>query len=226
MSAPIVAFVGHSQSGKTGYLEKLLPELTSRGYKVATIKHMPHHYHADNLKKDTERHLAAGAGATVACARDTLVLTKPADDETSLDTISAMLGDEYDLIIAEGFKQSAVPKIEVWRQGVGQPLENLKSKAAVVTSDEYPGSSPQIFTTDDIVPMADFLEKSYILPQEQRVSLLVNGTEVKLSAFPREFITNMTEAMVSSLKDIPPVRWLEIRLKNARPSNPNHVFPL
>lgn len=213
MSAPIVAFVGHSESGKTGYLEKLLPELSRRSYKVATVKHVPRHYHADNPEKDTERHLAAGAEATVACAKDALVLTIPSNDEPSLDTIAALLGDEYDLVIAEGFKQSAAPKIEIWRHGIGRPLESLKSKVAVVTSDEYPGNAPRIFAVNDIVSMADFLETSYILPQLQRVSLLVNGEEVKLSAFPREFIANMTEAMVASLKGIPAVRWLEIRLK-------------
>ncbi|MGI2335647.1 MAG: molybdopterin-guanine dinucleotide biosynthesis protein B [Dehalogenimonas sp.] len=213
MSAPIVAFVGHSESGKTGYLERLLPELRRRGLKVASVKHVPQHYHADNPQKDTERHLAAGALATVACARDAMVLTRPIEAAPELEDIGLMLGDEFDLIIAEGFKQSGVPKVEVWRQGIGMPLEGITSRVAVVTSDKYPGTTPRIFPLDDVTPMADFLENSYVLPQQQRVGLLINGQELKLSAFPREFITNMTQAMVASLKDVPVVKWLEIRLK-------------
>jgi molybdopterin-guanine dinucleotide biosynthesis protein B len=100
MSAPIVAFVGHSESGKTGYLERLLPELRRRGLKVASVKHVPQHYHADNPEKDTQRHLAAGALTTVACARDAVVLTRPVITEPELEDIGLMLGDEFDLIIA------------------------------------------------------------------------------------------------------------------------------
>ena len=219
MTAPIVAFVGHSESGKTGYLERLLPELSRRGLKVATVKHVPQHYHTDNPQKDTERHLASGVCATVACAGDTIVLTKPMNTEASLEDIALLLGDEYDIIVAEGFKQSGAPKVEVWRQGIGTPLEGLKSRVAVVTSDEYPGIAPRAFTLEDVVGMADFLEKGYIQPQQQRVSLLVNGSDVKLSAFPREFVTNMTNAMVASLKDVPAVKWLEIRMRKEGPEN-------
>lgn len=214
MSAPIVAFVGHSESGKTSYLERLLPELSGRGLKIATVKHVPLHFHSGNPEKDTERHLAAGAAATVACARDAVVITRPVDPEMPLDDIAVLLGDEYDLILAEGFKQSGVPKIEIWRKGVGLPLEQLTSRVAVVTADQYPGTAHRIFSLEDISGMADFLEKGYIIPRRQRISLQVDGKEVGLSAFPREFIAKVVDAMISSLKGVPPARWLEISLRN------------
>ncbi|MEN8614996.1 molybdopterin-guanine dinucleotide biosynthesis protein B [Dehalogenimonas sp. THU2] len=213
MPAPVVAFVGHSESGKTGYLERLLPELTRRGLKVATVKHVPQHFHPHTPARDTERHLAAGAAATVASTGDALILTKPFTAEAPFEEIGRLLGDEYDLILAEGFKQSGVPKIEVWRQGIGRPLENLKSRVAVVTSDDYPGTAPRFFTLDDLSGMADFLEKGFVQPQRQRVSLHINGAPVTLSAFPREFMANIVGALVASLKDVPPAKWLEIRLK-------------
>ena len=219
MSAPIVAFVGHSESGKTGYLERLLPELRRRGLKVASVKHVPQHYHADNPEKDTERHLAAGAQATVACARDAWVLTRPTDGEPELEDIARQLGDEFDIIIAEGFKRSGVPKIEVWRQGIGAPLDGLSGRVAVITADDYPGNAPRLFSLDDIAGVADFLEQGYIRPQQERVSLLVNGREVRLSAFPRGIVANLARAVTASLKNIPPVHWLEIRLRNAEPEN-------
>jgi molybdopterin-guanine dinucleotide biosynthesis protein B len=219
MPAPIVAFVGRSESGKTTYIEKLLPELKRRGFRVATVKHVPQHFHAHVPAKDTERHLAAGADATIASTGDALILTKPFVSEAPFEEIGRLLGDEYDIILAEGFKGSGVPKIEVWRKEVGDPLEGLKSKVAVVTDDAYPGDGVRVFGFGDVGTMADFLEKSYIWPQRERVSLHVNGQPVALSAFPREFVTNVVNAMVASLKDVPPVRHLELRMKKGETSS-------
>ncbi len=213
MPAPVVAFVGRSESGKTTYIENLVPELKRRGLRVATVKHVPQHFHAHEPARDTERHLAAGADATIAATPDALILTKPFAAESPFEEIGRLLGDEYDIIIAEGFKGSGVPKIEVWRTGVGTPLEGIKSKVAVVTDDPYPGEEVRRFGLKDIGAMADFLEKGYIETQRQRLSLYVNGVGVPLSAFPREFVGNVVNALVASLKDVPPVKWLEIRLK-------------
>ncbi len=213
MAAPIVAFVGRSESGKTTYIEKLVPELKRRGYRVATVKHVPQHYHAQVPARDTERHLAAGADATIAATPDALILTKSYESETPLEEAGRLFGDEYDIILAEGFKTSNAPKIEVWRAAAGQPLEGLRSKVAVITDDEYPGGGARIFSLNDIGAVADFIQKSYIEPHRERISLHVNGQPVVLSAFPREFISNVVNALTASLKDVPPVKWLEIRMK-------------
>jgi molybdopterin-guanine dinucleotide biosynthesis protein B len=213
MPAPVVAFVGRSESGKTTYIESLMPELKRRGLRVATMKHVPRHFHAEVPARDTRRHLAAGADATIAVTQDVLILTKPIDNDAPFEQISHLLGDEYDIIIAEGFKGSGVPKIEVWRSGVGEPLEGIKSRVAVVTDDSCHGEAVRCFGTKDVGAMADFLEKAYIEPQRRRLSLYVNGSGVALSAFPREFVGNVVNALVASLKDVPPVKWLEIRLK-------------
>jgi hypothetical protein len=85
---------------------------------------------------------------------------------------------------------------------------------AVVTSDEYPGDALRVFPLEDVCAMADFLETSYVLPQQQRVQMLVNGQEIKLAAFPRDVVANVTRAMVASLKNVPAAKWIEIRLKN------------
>jgi molybdopterin-guanine dinucleotide biosynthesis protein B len=212
MAAPIVAFIGRSESGKTTYIEKLLPELKRRGYRIATVKHVPQHFR-NTPSRDTERHFAAGADATIAVTPDALILTKPVAAETHFDEIGRLLGDEYDLIIAEGFKGTGVPKIEVWRKEIGEPLEGIKSKVAVVTDDQSPSDALRKFSRNDISSMADFLEKSYIKPQCERLSLHVNGNPLTLSAFPKEFVGKVVDAMIASLKGVPKVNWLEISSK-------------
>lgn len=213
MTAPIIAFVGRSESGKTTFIERLVPELKSRGYKVATVKHVPQHYHPAVTIRDTERHLAAGAEATIAATPETLILTKPCSAESPVDEIGRLLGDEYDIIIAEGFKSSGIPKFEIWRRGAGAPLEDIRSRVAVITDDAYPDESARRFRLSEIGGVADLIEKGYILPNFERVSLNVNGESVALSAFPREFVTNIVNALIASLKGVPPVKWLEIRLR-------------
>jgi molybdopterin-guanine dinucleotide biosynthesis adapter protein len=215
LTAPIIAFVGRSESGKTTFIERLVPELKGRGYKVATVKHVPQHFHPAAPVRDTERHLAAGADATIAAAPGALILTKLCSSENPLDEIARLLGDEYDIIIAEGFKSSGIPKFEIWRRGAGTPLEDIKSRAAVITDDDYPDESARRFRLSEVREVADLIEKGYILPNLERISLNVNGESVALSAFPREFTTNIVNALIASLKGVPPVKWLEIRLRRS-----------
>ncbi|MEL7561702.1 molybdopterin-guanine dinucleotide biosynthesis protein B [Dehalogenimonas sp. 4OHTPN] len=215
MTAPIIAFVGRSESGKTTFIERLVPELKSRGYKAATVKHVPQHFHPAAPVRDTERHLAAGAEATIAATPGALILTKPCSSENPLDEIARLLGDEYDIIIVEGFKNSGIPKFEIWRRDAGTPLEDIKSRVAVITDDEYPDESARRFRLSEVREVADLIEKGYILPNLDRISLNVNGESVALSAFPREFMTNIVNALIASLKGVPPVKWLEIRLRRS-----------
>jgi len=67
---PVVSIVGRAKSGKTTLLERLIGELTSRGYRVATIKHTPQGMSFDKPDKDSWRHLQAGSKATIACSPD------------------------------------------------------------------------------------------------------------------------------------------------------------
>ncbi len=104
---PIVAFSGFSESGKTTFIEKLIPELKRRGYRIATIKQT--HHEMDFVPgKDSERHLAAGSEVSMMAAPGQLVLIKPVEKELSIDNMIQVLGDNYDIIICEGFKYSGI----------------------------------------------------------------------------------------------------------------------
>lgn len=158
---PIVAIIGSSGSGKTTLLEKLLPELKSRGYHVATAKHTPHGMTFDQPDKDSWRHLQAGSEAVVINSQEQLVLIKPVESEVTLDEVAQLLGQDYDLILAEGFKQSNAPKIEVHRKEAGLPLRDIKGLIAIVT-DEPRGTKTRQFSLNDIKGLADLLEHDFI----------------------------------------------------------------
>ncbi len=82
---PIVSIVGRAKSGKTTLMEKLIGELKSRGYRVATIKHTPQGMSLDKPDKDSWRHLNAGSEATIVSSPDKVVLIKPVGREITLD---------------------------------------------------------------------------------------------------------------------------------------------
>ena len=211
---PIVSIVGRSKSGKTTLLERLVGELTSRGYRVATIKHTPGGVSFDKPDKDSWRHLQAGSEAVVAVSQDQMVLIKPVVQKMTLGEVARVLGEDYDLILTEGFKQEGAPKIEIHRREIGLPLSGIKKLVAVV-SDEPLETKARQFSFEDIGGLADFIETGFIKPQRQRLSLYVNGSPVSLSTFPREFVTNVLLAVVSSLKGVGTVRSLDVFLRRA-----------
>jgi molybdopterin-guanine dinucleotide biosynthesis protein B len=208
---PIVSIVGRSKSGKTTLVEKLTSELSSRGYRIATVKHTHGGMNFDKPGKDTWRYLEAGSVAAVASAEDRLVLIRPAVPKT-LDGIARILGEDCDLVLAEGFKQGDAPKIEVYRREVGPRLSGLKKLVAVVT-DEPVVTSARQFGFADIKALADLLETGFIKPQRERLSVYVNNAPLSLSTFPKEFVTNVLLAMASSLKGVGRVRSLDIFLR-------------
>ena len=186
---PIVSIVGKSKSGKTTLLEKLIVELKSRNYRVATVKHTPNGMTFDEPGKDSWRHIQAGSEATVISSPDRVVMVKPVAQTLTLDEIARLFGDDYDIVLAEGFKQDDAPKIEVHRREVGPLLNNVTKLFAIVTDEPLETKTRQ-FSLEDIEGLADLLEGGFIKPQKERVSLYVNNVPIALSAFPRDFITS------------------------------------
>jgi molybdopterin-guanine dinucleotide biosynthesis protein B len=161
---PIVSIVGKSKSGKTTLIEALIPELKSRGYRIATIKHSVHRLNFDRPDKDSWRHIQAGSDATAIVSPYQFVLIKSVTEEPDLNKVALLFGEDYDIILTEGFKQSSVPKLEVHRQAAGPPLSQINNLVAIAT-DEPLETKIRQFSLHDIKGLADFLENSFIKPK-------------------------------------------------------------
>jgi len=209
---PIVSVIGKSKSGKTTLIEKLIKELKSRGYRVATIKHAPQGVNFDEPDKDSWRHLQAGSEATIISSPDKIVLIKPVAQEPTLDEIARLLGEDCDIILTEGFKQGNAPKIEVHRKEAGPLLKDIRKLIAIVTDEPLETKARQ-FSPEDVKGLADLLEKGFIKPQAERISLYINNTPITLTVFPKQIISNVLLAAVSSLKGISEIDSLQISLK-------------
>jgi len=208
----IIAFVGPSESGKTTLIEKLIKELKSRGYRVATMKHAGRESSLDEPGKDSWRHIQAGSDATILNTNDKAMLIKPIAPDTGIEEVARLFGEDPDIILADGFKGSDVPKIEVHRKGIGPLLTDVKKLIAIAT-DEPLDTKTRQFDLADVKNLSDFIETGFIKPNEERVSLYINDKSITLTKFPREIITNIVTAMADSLKGAGKVTSLKLFLK-------------
>ncbi|MBZ0104926.1 MAG: molybdopterin-guanine dinucleotide biosynthesis protein B [Sulfuricella denitrificans] len=119
----VFGLAGWSGSGKTTLLEKLLPILVTRGLRVSTIKQTHHDVDLDQPGKDSYRHRAAGASEVLltSSARWALLHELRGEAEPALSDHLARLSP-CDLVLVEGFKQEAIPKLEIHRYANGKPL--------------------------------------------------------------------------------------------------------
>ena len=122
MTIPIISIVGKSNAGKTTLLEKIIPELTKRGYRVGTIKHNVHGFEIDQEGKDSWRHKKAGAHLTVISSACRIALIEDVDKDHSLEEIREKYMKNIDIILSEGYKGNPFPKIEVFRSELKREL--------------------------------------------------------------------------------------------------------
>jgi molybdopterin-guanine dinucleotide biosynthesis protein B len=158
---PIISMVGKAESGKTTLIEKLIPELKNRGYKVGTVKHAYHGFEIDKKGKDSWRHKNAGADTVIIVSKERIVINKDNNNET-LDSIASNFSD-VDIIITEGYKRENKPKIEVFRKARHrEPLcRDDNNLVALVTDDDMDLNVPG-FGLEDIKGLADFIEKKFL----------------------------------------------------------------
>ena len=120
----VVGFAGYSGSGKTTLVERLIPVLRSLGQRVSVVKHAHHRFDIDHAGKDTFRHREAGAFEVVVASDKRLALMREFEQavELSVHQLIAELYDGVDWVLVEGFKDSDLLKIEVWRNLPDQPV--------------------------------------------------------------------------------------------------------
>ena len=161
-----VSVVGWSGSGKTTLLTRLIPCLVARGLSVSTIKHAHHDLALDTPGKDSARHAAAGAAEVVLTTANGFALFsgRPA----GLPELLARLAP-VDLVLVEGFKEDALPKLEVYRASLGKPPLWPRLDVLAVASDEpLPGCPRPVFRLDAVTEIAVFICRTLSLNTPRR----------------------------------------------------------
>jgi molybdopterin-guanine dinucleotide biosynthesis protein B len=156
----IIGLAGWSGSGKTTLITKALPRLIARGQRVSTLKHAHHGFDLDQPGKDSFMHRAAGATEVVisSAKRFAVLHELRAEPEWDLPDLLAKLSP-VDLVLVEGFKRDAFPKLEVHRQANGKPLihpDDLRI-VAIASDTPLPQAKVPVVELDDIERIVDLL---------------------------------------------------------------------
>ncbi len=161
MPIPIVCFVGRSNSGKTTFIARVIPELVRAGYKVATVKHAGHGFDLDTEGKDSWRHKQAGASSVVVLSKGSMAMFSDVSDTMSVEQVrDRYLDDSYDLILAEGWKNEGYPKIAIVRDQVGEITISPEGLLAVV-SDKPVRFEVPVFGLSDVPEIATLIMKHF-----------------------------------------------------------------
>ncbi len=156
----VYGIVGWKNSGKTTLVERLVIEITGRGFSVSTIKHAHHTFDVDHKGKDSYRHRSAGASEVLLVSRNrwALMHENRGEAEPPLADLLAKLSP-VDLVLVEGYKRDPHPKIEARKSNSDQEILALEDPmiraiAAGYTLDDAPVPT---FDIDDIAAIAGFI---------------------------------------------------------------------
>ncbi len=155
----VFGVTGWKNAGKTGLMERLVADITGRGFSVSTLKHAHHDFDVDQPGKDSHRHRTAGAQQVVlASTKRWAVMTElRGAPEPSLQALLDQMAP-VDLVLVEGWKRDQHPKVEAWRAAATNPLiapQDPTIKA--VASDTALELDRPVFDLDDTAAVADFI---------------------------------------------------------------------
>ncbi len=155
----IYGITGWKNAGKTGLMERLVSEITRRGFTVSTVKHAHHRFDVDHPGKDSFRHREAGATEVYLASGKRWALMHELRDEqepTLAELLARMV--PVDLVLVEGYKRDRHSKVEAHRSSTGNPLIALDDPTIrAVASDTRLDLDRPVFDLDDTVAVADFI---------------------------------------------------------------------
>ena len=158
----IIGLAGWSGSGKTTLITKLIPRLIARGIRVSTLKHAHHGFDLDQPGKDSFFHRAAGATEVIISSAKRWAILHELREESEGD-LRALVAkmSPVDLVLVEGFKRDAFPKLEIHRAANGKPLIHPEDPhiVAIASDVALPQAKVPVIDLNDIEAVADLLLK-------------------------------------------------------------------
>lgn len=163
---PILSFCAYaSNSGKTTLITQLIPALIARGLRISVIKHAHHRFDIDYPEKDSYKLREAGAVQTMIASNTRWALmtehrnTLNSAPEPNLKSLLAQLDTTLaDLVLVEGFRHEAIPKVEIFRASLGQPLLAAEDSTIIAVASDAPlATHLPVLDLNNIEQIADFV---------------------------------------------------------------------
>lgn len=161
MIAVLSIVSSRSNIGKTTALCRIISELKSRGYRLATIKHHGHDFEMDKPGKDTFMHAEAGADIVVLSSPKKMAMIEKREEEYNLDSLVEKIKD-VDIILTEGYKDEDGPKIEVVRKEISEKIYSRDHELFALITDVHIDKDIPQFTLNDVSKLVDLIEEVYL----------------------------------------------------------------
>ena len=163
-SLPIIGLCAYSGTGKTTLLTQLIPLLKKQDLRIGVVKHAHHKFDIDHPGKDSYEFRQAGAEQVAVASKNRIAWIKEQRDNKAepllADALLALDTNDLDLVIVEGFKAKAFPKIELHRPSLGKPLMCTNDKNIIaLATDTAMRLTPTLHQLDlnDINEIAEFI---------------------------------------------------------------------
>jgi len=219
----IISIVGKPRSGKTTLLQGLIAELKQHGLRVATIKHSTHEFKMDSPGKDSWLLAQAGSELVVFNSPKSLAYIRRIDKEVSLDELSHLIGEDYDIVLTEGYTRERCPKIEVHRRQQGPDLISPVEELIAIASDEPLDTNLPQYTLDNFGGLVELIEgRVRARRDETEVALFADGKSVPLNPFVKEIIARTLLGMASALKGLTKATKLDISVRIKKNQEVSH----
>ena len=171
---PLVGFCAFSGTGKTTLLTRLLPLLKLRGIRIGVVKHAHHRFDIDYPGKDSYELRLAGASQMLVASRKRIAWVKESQEnrpEPVLEEALQVLETEHlDLVLVEGFKQAAIPKIELHRPALGKPLMYPTMSNIIAIATDAPLTDKNInlpiLNLNQPDEIAEFIVETFLQPHD------------------------------------------------------------
>lgn len=159
--AKVINIIGScSNVGKTFVMEGLIKELKTRGLKIATIKHDIHGFDIDHEGKDTYKHRKAGSDTVIISSKNRYAEIRELEEEIDLNDIIRKIYIDNNIILVEGYKNSNLRKIEIYRDKVSKTIISQKKNLICIASDIlFECEDVKVIYKTNFKEMADLIER-------------------------------------------------------------------
>jgi len=194
-----IAIVGPSGSGKTTFIVRLIPELRSRGARVAVLKHCQKDVPLDKEGKDSWRLTKAGATRVGIVMPGRVAVFQETEKRDDIEGALGRFFADADIVVVEGGKGvRGLKKISLVRKDIAERLEFPPEELLALVSDDEVESAVPVFRFSEVGKIADLLMSSS--GRSPETTLVVDGAEIPLNPFVESFIRNTVMGMLGSLR--------------------------